>query len=66
MSYAVGAQARQTADALRAAATNETFPFVVRFLSLINPMHERVATYAWSPDLGHQLRKVTYSTPPGD
>lgn len=58
LSYSLG----QRAEALRNSATAETFPEVTRFLGLVNPGREPHASYAWSPDLGHQLHRVTSAT----
>lgn len=45
-------------DSLRERATPDTFPHLVRFLKLVNPSQETMPTYAWSPDLGHELRST--------
>lgn len=51
----------QRADALRAAALRspDAFPEVTRFIGLVNPGGEVAATFAWSPDLGVDLHRVT-------
>lgn len=52
-------QLRGAAEALRDKTTTETFPAVLRFISLINPNQNPMPSFAWSPDIGFVLQSVT-------
>lgn len=51
----------KAADAIKAGTTTETFPTVLRFISMVNPKGNPRPTYAWSPDIGDLVSVETFS-----
>lgn len=50
----------KASDAIAKGATVETFPCVLRFISMVNPKGHLRPTFAWSPDIGDLVDVVTF------